>query len=624
MLDHSANPSWDWMLGDMGGTGALVEQWGDAATGVRLARTTAASVADCPESSLFVDEDVVAVLDGRLNPAQHSRGDAARLVDAYRRHGTHCAKYLSGEFAFVLWDRTTSVLLAGCDPVGIRALAYFSTGRSMFLCSRALVLFREPRVPRRLNAVYLAHTLCDLWAQPPGLTPFASVKRIRPGFALLLRDGQLTERRVDRIAGSSPEGRRWTADRSIASFWDHLEEAVRDALSGEGSPALELSGGLDSTAVALCALKSRASIGALSALASASGVDEGDIIRGFVFTQPRLRWHPVDCSGERAFGEPWECLPVPDDPCAIGAAFLPAKLRLAQAARALGYRLLLDGEGGDEIFGMSPRLGDLVATGSLRAAARYLTARGWRSSLVRELLIPSLPGVFQRLWAGRERRRVDPIPPWMSKSFRESEAVQVALDQRAGWLRHIRARNALPGLLELAPTVGSRQATRLLLSAVGVRSRSPLLERRFLELALSLPPALLSDGSRQGKPFLRRALDGRAPRALVREPKSNGLYLWFQTRGFKDGGIRSLCTSVAECAPLRGLIDLAALARTLEVVAAGRLMPSVRADQLGALVAASRWLTAVNVVLETSGPPLAAASAGGGVNPSTVLGNRLW
>ncbi len=592
-VERSCSPSWVAMLSQVALGGASVQEWQDVDAGVRIAVAGEGASDLTSESSLFVSEDAVAALDGRLLPLIHSVSDAARVVDAYRRHGTECARHLLGEFAFVLWDRTQRRILAGCDPIGLRSLAYCPVEGALLLCSRALALLHHPRVPRRLNRVYLAHAICDLWAQPAGTTPFAAIQRIQPGFALTAQGGHVVERRVDRITAAPPGGSRWSAEHSFARFWECLEGCVRDAISDEPRTAIELSSGLDSTAVALCAEKVGGARGTLSIVASASGADERKLIEAFVSGRPHLPWHAIDCSADRALGESWETLPVPDDPCVLAAAFRPAKLRMAGAARDLGYRLLLDGEGGDEAFGLAPRLGDLVAHGSFRALARYMAGRGWRSALVRELLVPRLPAVLRRSWAAREYRRVDPIPPWMSAAFRTSDVASEALEHRAAWSRHGRARDALPALLAVSPTVGSRMAARLFLSALGIRSRSPILDRRLLELVLALRPDLLAD-PRRSKIFLRRALGGRAPEAIVQQPKNNGLYAWFQAQGLRNVDVQACALSIRENPVLAGWVRTDVLACVVEETAGGAPSAAATMEQVCALISVDKWLNLAN------------------------------
>ncbi len=174
--------------------------------------------------------------------------------------------------------------------------------------------------------------------------------------------------------------------------------------------------------------------------------------------------------------------------------------------------------------------------------------------------------------------------------FRSDSATSEALQQRGVWIGYRRAQEALPALLEVAPTVGSRQAMRLFLDALGIEARSPFLDRRMIELAMSLPSALLLD-ARRSKAFLRRALEGRAPVEVVEQPKSNRLYAWFQARGLEHPDALALGLRVSQNPTLSSRIqsDLFVRAMREATGAAGDVSMST-AEQLCAVLTVARWL----------------------------------
>ncbi len=315
------------MLHELDESGARpIQEWSDERVGLRIANVGRVAKPGEEACALFEDEDCVVVLDGRL-VSEEPGADASSVAQAYRRVGIDCGRSLRGEFAFVLWDKSRQLLLAGCDPVGLRSLAYCSLGETLLVSSRVLAVLRHRRVPPRLDRVYLAHALCDLWAQPPGMTPFAAIRRIRPGFALTAAHGSTVERRVDALRPApGPRSRPQAADH-FEQFWACLEDVVRDAADPAATLALELSGGLDSTSVAVAAVRAKRPVDAVSIVAAAAnGNDERRGIEGFLRMHPSLAWYPTDCSRDRALGEPWHSLPIPDDPAVLAAAFLPARL----------------------------------------------------------------------------------------------------------------------------------------------------------------------------------------------------------------------------------------------------------------------------------------------------------
>jgi asparagine synthase (glutamine-hydrolysing) len=505
------------------------EEWLDPASGIQMAALFSARSKDSP---LFVDERVAVVFDGWLVHPRTPGSCAERVAQAYRRHGASCSRHLEGEFAFGLWDRLQRNFLAACDPVGQRTLAYFTTGETLLASSRAVALLHDARIPRRFDAVYMAHAFCDWWAQPEGTTAFEQIRRIRPGFALSRNDDAgVAERRVDALRVEDPPpdaGEEAHVDR----FWDVLGSAVADALEPPGDACLSLSSGLDSVCILHAALDRRGGMDAFSIVVhGANEIDERRGIEALLRERRTVRWHAVDCSEDG--GDRVDALPLPDEPVTTSPAFEPAMLRVARAARAGGFERLLDGEGGDELFDLPGRLWDLIAQREWAAAGRYIIERGPRRALLRDLARPRLPEWLRRLWIARDNRLVDPIPRWMSDEFRRSESTREALRQRERWIAYTKTAEALPAVLGVAPTVGSRSVARLHAEAAGIETRSPFFDRRVVELVTTLPARMRVDGA-GSKPFLRRALRARAPTAIVTQPKNSDLYFHLQALWLKE------------------------------------------------------------------------------------------
>ena len=175
---------------------------GDRQVNLSLGRTQFYNTPESAhEAPVVQSEGCVLVWDGRLDERESllagrpsSTTDAQLIIESYRRWGEECLRYLIGEFVFILWDASRDLLLVGCDVMGGRTIAYYWDGQTLLLSSRVLTLLHHPQVSKKLDELYLAHTICDFWAQPPGITPFADIKRLLPGYALILKSGQLQQR----------------------------------------------------------------------------------------------------------------------------------------------------------------------------------------------------------------------------------------------------------------------------------------------------------------------------------------------------------------------------------------------------------------------------------------------
>jgi asparagine synthase (glutamine-hydrolysing) len=334
------------------------------------------------------------------------------------------------------------------------------------------------------------------------------------------------ERQVDALRLEEPPRGAHEADH-VRRFWDVIGSAVGDALEAPGDGGIMLSGGLDSACNLVAALERRPGVDAFSILTcDTKDLDERKEIDALLRGRRTVRWHPIDCS--EGGGDSLDGLPLPDEPVTLGAAFRPAKYRLATTASARGFVRLLDGEGGDELFDVAGRLWDLLGEREWGAAARYLVELGPRRAILHEIIRPKLPAPLRMLWYERNVRRADPVPPWMSEEFRRAKSTREGLYQRERWIAYATARKALPAILGVAPMVGTRSVGRMYSDAAGIEARSPFYDRRVVELLPTLSSGMRVDAA-GSKPFLRRALRGRVPPWVANQPKNHRLYEHLQT-----------------------------------------------------------------------------------------------
>ena len=120
--------------------GVVVREAEGAALGMgRLVTTTQQGHHDRETAA-----DVIAVVDGRLDNVAELRlalgeapdiSDSDLVVAGYRRWGADIVGRLRGEFALLLWDASSSTLMAARDPFGIRPLYYARAGGRLLLAS---------------------------------------------------------------------------------------------------------------------------------------------------------------------------------------------------------------------------------------------------------------------------------------------------------------------------------------------------------------------------------------------------------------------------------------------------------------------------------------------------------
>jgi asparagine synthase (glutamine-hydrolysing) len=465
--------------------------------------------------------------------------DTEVIAHAYEEWGPGCLDRLNGEFAFAVWDRLTKELFLARDRFGIRPLFLTSAGGDLSFASEAKALFRHPRVVRQLDRLGLAESFAT-WSIAPDRSAFAGIRELPPGHFLRWGpDGVREERRwwdLDFSPG------RHSARPSLADAVEELSELLEDAtrirLRADVPVAAYQSGGLDSSLVA--ALARRVSPAELSSFGVGFEDDLFDESRfqdlvteslGTKLTRVRV--------GVRAIAEAMPRVVELAEKPTLRTAPAPL-LRLSAAVRESGLKVVLTGEGADELFGGY----DIFRESKIRRFWARDPAATWRGMLlvrVNAFLARDLArtGRFLTLFYGRGL--TDTSDPLYSHRIRFANASRMAQllspeltaeAAKAGDpLERLSAR--LPEAFSRFTPLGQAQYLEIvtflesyllhtqgdrMLMGHGIEGRFPFLDYRVAELAASLPDEYRLLGLRE-KVILRRVARPLLPPEIVSRKK---------------------------------------------------------------------------------------------------------
>lgn len=523
---NSQQPSpWEAMLSDLTVLGRDGQgSWHDPSIGLSLGRSQLFNTPEsCLEAPVVEQDGCVLVWDGRLDDRETLLAgrtqvpDAQLIIESYRRWGVDSLRHLVGEFVFILWDASQDLLFVGCDPVGNRTIAYVWDGNTLLLCSRVLTLLLHPQVSHEFDEGYMAHTICDAWAHPAEITPFRAIKRLRPGYGLILQSGRLQQRQLAKLAPTSYDLRD-SPETYFEKFWYLLNQSVRDRLRNYRPVCTTLSGGLDSTTVTVALLNHLSNLEAFSVTTERyAAIDESEPIQAFLNRYSQVKWHSINCDDAWVLSEPWEQLPLPDDP--FTSCVVPMHLRMMQQAQKLGFGLIFDGEWGDEFCYIFWR--DRIQVGDWQFLWQQLRSPGNRRSFVlQDLILPNCPKPWQTQWMMSRLKLRNLAPQWIQSTYlAQIQQTQVAeqLAMKSFGLDRVKALNQE---IEDASFVGTMQVHRLFRSAHQLEYTSPLRDQRVVEFANRLHPSLQLDSNYQ-KVFLRHANRTTLPDAVRLRPKIN-------------------------------------------------------------------------------------------------------
>jgi len=287
----------------------------------------------------------------RLGRRFRTHCDTEVLAQAFAQWGPACLSRLNGDFAVAIWDQQERELFLARDRFGVRPLYLADLpGGGLGFASEIKALLRVPGARRELDPVGVVDCFVS-WSTLPDRSAFEGVRELAPGTYLRLREGGERVLRTWWRAQFAPrEEQDDRPEGELACELQHLlAEAARLRLRADVPVGIYLSGGLDSSIVA--ALARRVVPGVLRTFSlgfSDRRFDEGPY-QDLVASSLDLSSERVDVSDDdigRVFPRVVELCERP----LLRTSPVPL-LQLAGIVRRSGFKVVLTGEGADELFG---------------------------------------------------------------------------------------------------------------------------------------------------------------------------------------------------------------------------------------------------------------------------------
>lgn len=453
---------------------------------------------------------------GEQNFQTHSDCEPPLLL--YELKGTQFTQHLRGMYGIAIADPHNHHIQLARDPFGIKPLYYIEIAGGIAFASEAGALLEAGLAPRELNTLK-RQELLQLQFTTGTDTIFKAIKRVAPGETLTLEGGRVSHR-LHHAALSKQAPQNWSEAEALEKLDTALMDSVMVHQRSDVPYGMFLSGGVDSSVVLACMreLNDQPVEAFTAGFSGTSVADERDHAKA-VAAAAGANFHSVEFREE----DFWNLLPsiaaAMDDPAA-DYAILPT-YKLGQAVHATGLKVVLSGEGGDELF---------AGYGRYRKQMRpwFLGGRKMRSK-----------GVFAGLDllhdnSAEWRKGFDAV--WQLEATPKRTKLQIAQAvDCADWLPH-------DLLIKLDRC----------LMAHGVEGRTPLLDKKVADVAMLLPDNLKVRG-RVGKYLLRRWLDQKLPEAKAFEKKKGftvPVAEWMGSRGRDLGKLVGEQESIKEiCDP---------------------------------------------------------------------------
>jgi asparagine synthase (glutamine-hydrolysing) len=491
-------------------------------------------VAEARGHSLARSGSLIAALAGRprwneTDEAPETDHPAQRLMSEFRSHGVAALERIKGTFALAVVDVAARHALLAIDRMGVEALCYAECAGALCFGTRAdavsALLGRSPDIdPQALFDYLFFHMV------PAPTTVFRGVRKLLPGQYLEYRDGAIKldyywrMQYLDRP--TVPEGQ------LCRQFRDILPRAVSRQLDDLATGTF-LSGGTDSSTVTGIFSRLRAApVDAYSIGFDAEGFDEMEYAR-IAAKRFGARHHPYYVTPEDVLAAVPRIAAAYDEP--FGNASAVAVYYCALQARGDGVRVMLAGDGGDELFGGNARY---AKQKMFEAYARIPAAI--RDKLIEPLalrvpLLERFPGV-RKLKSYVEQARI-PLPDRLEAYnflFRAELAATLEPDFLASIrpeqpFEHMRAEYGRARSessvnrmmhLDLKQTLADNDLRKVnvMCRLAGIDVRYPMLDDELVAFSGRVPPSGKVNGLRL-RYFFKEALKDLLPPEIVAKRK---------------------------------------------------------------------------------------------------------
>jgi asparagine synthase (glutamine-hydrolysing) len=452
--------------------------------------------------------------------AFHTTSDSEVLIAAFAAWGAAALARFVGMFALVMLDRQKRELFVARDPFGIKPLFWALGSNCIALASEIGPLLEVPGVSRAADVARTSLFLAAGHTDAGPATLFSAVRSLPAG----------TWATISLAAPAAPapvtywQPRIAPQEQSCAQASRDLQnlflESITLHLRSDVPLGIALSGGIDSSSI-LAGVRAIGgkdiAIHTFSFVAEGSDVDETPFIdiaaaaAGAQTASVRIKPDQIVADIDAlvaAQGEPF------------GSLSIYAQNRVMGLAAANGIKVMLDGQGADELFAgyrpyLARRLSEMIAGlkwgGAARLARAMMRLPGVQAGLVAQAFEPAIPArlrAFARDVVGRPL-----LPAWIDGGW-FAERGLLATSQAPRWQTNFLHEALVQSLTDTVLPALLRYEDRNSM-AFGIESRVPFLTTQLATFAYAQPAAHLIDGRATSKAVLRQAMRGLVPDAIL-------------------------------------------------------------------------------------------------------------
>jgi asparagine synthase (glutamine-hydrolysing) len=468
-----------------------------------------------------------------------TKSDTEVILQLYKLRGEACVDDLLGDFAFAIWDRRQHKLMLARDRMGVRPLYWTRTRERLYFASEVKALLATGEIEAKPDPIGLDQ-LFTLWSTIAPRTVFRDIQQLPPGHVMIATPDRVDIRRYWRLSFPTVAEEAVLGDDEnvIADELRHLlADATRVRLRSDVPVGAYLSGGLDSSIVTALASDLVAERLKTFSVTFESGEFDESVYQAQMVEALGTEHASVACRNAEIGAMFPDLVRHVEQPILRTA---PAPLfQLSNLVRQLGYKVVLTGEGADEVFAGY----DIFKEAKVRAFCARQPGSPRRPLLFRKLY-PYLPALQAQSPAYLNAFFGMALDQSNDALFSHLPRFQTTAKTKSFFSGDLKAAlkgyDALADLREDLPEaftswsplaqaqyletayllpgyILSAQGDRVAM-AHGVEGRFPFLDHRVVEFGARIPSRMKLRALRE-KHILRESLASRLPAAIGDRPK---------------------------------------------------------------------------------------------------------
>ena len=409
--------------------------------------------------------------------------DTEVLLHAYLEYGIEFINKLNGMFGFVIWDPRTCDIYAVRDRVGIKPLYYYKDDQQLIVASEVKAILQDNKVKRKIDTESLYEYL--IFGFTAGKKHLINeINTLQPGHMLHL-DCNKKQRITTYWSLLDQQELRYNIDEACDLIDDTLRSSVHLRLRSDVPFAIILSGGLDSSLISHYADEQIKGLTAYSLRVADENYDETYYAK-MVCENRSLDLVIVDIDGEDFASMLDEVTWYYDEP--ILQTNTVGLYKLCKQISSDGIKMLIGGEGADELFGGYSRHAETLLYLNKGFSEKLLYGRN-------EVAIPRV----QRFWPDQKAKFLE-RENFNQKLKYLSFGQQILRNDQWAYLPHLLQRPDRMGM------------------ACNIEIRVPFLDHRLVELANSIP-ADMRFSAQESKAILKKTAVRFLPKKVINRAK---------------------------------------------------------------------------------------------------------